>query len=133
MAGRGKRPTEERKYKSSWDVAKVEAGDKMLAWIAGPHIRVKVHKASKLKACLREHAGRSDCPGCAKGLDTQWYAYTPVYREPDKHEFICAVTVSQGGVMDKPHHHHAVMSVREDATGMLKGLQCGPWINATTT
>lgn len=133
MSGKGRRPTEGKKYKRSWDLIQCEAGQRVNGYVAGPHIRTKCHTEPFPKVCLKEHAGQSDCPGCMKGFDTVWYAWLPLYKEPDKGEIMAAFGEHQWDTLDSLVHLQPVTIGREWSTGKTRAFKCGLWINPTKT
>lgn len=89
MQGKGRKTPRTVKTKFTWDVAKVQGGEKFTAYVAGPHVRVCCHKHRQVRACLREYTGAVDCPGCVAGMERCFISYMPVYRAVDKHELVC--------------------------------------------
>lgn len=132
MAGRGKTPREGPKPKFTWDVAKLENGERFLGWIAGDYITVLIHKHKKLRCCLREYLPEVECPGCKAGLETEWKAYQPLYREPEKVETVGVFSEPQWATLDKLVLHQSCVVGREKGNGKNPLFKSPLWINPGT-
>lgn len=117
MLGKGKRPPLRTKTKFTWDLPKIKGGEKMVAWVAGPHIGVMCHEAKKPKACLKAAAGDLNCPGCHLGQRLFWFGFLPIYAEPDKHEYACGFHEEQVDTLDSLKTHDGIIVGREEGFG----------------
>lgn len=63
-----------------WSVLKLEVGQKVNGWLAGPCIGYEVHHVRASRPCLTDvTGGEVPCPLCEAKLSREWRGYVPIW------------------------------------------------------